>query len=85
MASFIKNVQIVCKTTLKSPCISTAKLCAKNLFTHPDVQNPDFSTTCSIFFTHFPTTPPPLVSPLLFHYSTDPTNTTTINNIIERN
>lgn len=78
------NVHNVCKTMLTIKCISKAKLSAKQLLGIFSVQNYSFRPTFPYFPTHFPTIFSPLISPMIFHYSTDPTTNTTINNLIER-
>ena len=80
----IKNVNNLCKKVLKSSCNIKAKLSVKKISSKYLVQNYSFLQTFSTFSTPFPTISRPLFSTLFFHYSTDPTTNTTINNLIER-
>ncbi len=83
MAS-IKNVNKLCKTMSKSSCNFYAKLCVKKYLSKKFVQKLSFLPTFSPLSTTFPTVFRSLSLALIFHYSTDPTTNTTINNLIER-
>jgi len=80
---FIHFVENQCKTFCKSPCISKAKLCVKNLSTKMSVKKTNLFTAFSNIIHHAFHKVLPLDSIYLFHYSTDPT-ITTINNLIIR-
>ena len=85
MAKFknLKNVQIMCKSTLKSAHKLRAKLCANHKNFVRLVQISTFSPRFTNFPTIFFTILPYLKTHPLFHFFTDPT-ITTINNL-ERN
>ena len=81
---FIQNVEIMCKSTCKTTCKSIAKLRVKlKNFIHR-VEILTFPPTFPTFPTTFPTTNHHLLLLRLFHFFTDPTNTT-INYLKERN
>ncbi len=80
----IKNANNLCKTMSKSSCNFIAKICAKKSPNQNYVQKISFLPTFSHLSTSFPTNFPSLSLTLIFHYSTDSTTNTTINNLIER-
>lgn len=75
---FTQIVEIMCKTQCKSLRISRVKLLHSYNFFIQNVKNLFFPPTFPIFPTIFPTTYFPLLQARLFHFSTDPTITTTI-------
>ena len=76
------NVEILCKTQCKSLRISSVKLCINNWFNLKLVNNPRFPLRIAHFSTIFPTTNHPLFTPMVFHFFTYPTTTTTNNLIV---
>ena len=80
MAKILENL---CKTKCKSTSKTRVNFCAKFLTFTKNVHNSPFPLTFSNFCTNFFTTFLPLYLTNIFHYSTDPTITTT-NNLIER-
>lgn len=77
------NVEIMCKTTLKTTGIFSEKLCKTFPSRHIPVQNNHFPPSFPPFPTVFLTTPRSLKIYNIIHYSTAPTNTST-NNLKER-
>ena len=82
MANLFKNVEITCKSTLKSMRKSVANLCVNHKKIVHFSEFPTFSPTFPNFSTTLLTTTLPLKINRLFHFFTNPTITT--NNIKER-
>ena len=73
------NVEMLCKTQCKSLRILSAKLCIKNWFNFKLANNLCFPLRITHFSTAFPTIKYPLFTPMVFHFFTAPTTTTTKN------
>ena len=84
MTNLHQNVEIPCKTHSKTLFIFSELFCEKNNSLPSFVENSTFTRTFPTFSTHFFTSKSPLIISNIFHYSTDPTTNTTINNLIER-
>lgn len=84
MVKFIKNVEIVCKSMLKSAWKSMVNLCEKLKNKIHRVEISTFPPTFPNFPTILSTTHHPLFLINLFHFFTGPT-TNTINILKERN